>query len=217
MSKEFVQFRCHHCNHCCTEVVCLPTPWDVARIARETGANPYLFIEFLQPDEISEVEAEDPTWLKVRGRKYIMALRRDEQSCFFLDKATRFCSIYEQRPLLCRLYPFAYEESDSGAFLGFSLHEDVGCPRHCDGRVPVAPLHGLYLEDQNHQNEYIALVNAFNTSRRPGKRPEDFIATFLEMDAAAQARLEWEARAALRSGRNGFRPSVPSTECAASA
>ncbi|HNR29528.1 MAG TPA: YkgJ family cysteine cluster protein [Candidatus Hydrogenedentes bacterium] len=195
MGKEFVRFQCHHCNHCCTEVVCLPTPWDVLRIVRGTGADPFRFLEFLRPDEICEVEADDPTWLDVNGAKYIMALRRTADGCFFLDKATRFCAVYKHRPILCRLYPFVIEENARGEFLGFSLHKDVGCPRHRDGRVPVAPLHALYLDDQGHQAEYQALVRAFNEVRQPGKRPEDFIETFLETDAVARACLQ-------RAGRN---------------
>ncbi len=217
MSRESVRFRCHHCGHCCTEVVCLPTPWDVLRIVRETGANPYLFLEFLGPDDISEVEPDDPTWLEVSRRRRIMALRRDEQACYFLDRATRFCTIYEHRPLLCRLYPFAHEESESGEYLGFSLHEDVGCPRHRDGRVPVAPLRAMFLEDQEHQEEYARLVKAFNNDPRPGKRPQDFIAMFFETDTPTRKRLMREAKAALKGGGNWFKPSDPPAPCAESA
>ena len=61
MSEDFVAFKCHNCNHCCTDVVCLLTPWDVRRIMRMTGKDPYEFIEFLTPDEIKDVdEAEQP-------------------------------------------------------------------------------------------------------------------------------------------------------------
>lgn len=195
MGKERVRFSCHHCGHCCTEVICLPTPWDVSRIIRETGANPYAFLEFVTPDDISEVEDDDPTWLEVGQSRFIMALRRGRKGCFFLDKRTRHCAIYEARPILCRLYPFALEEAKDGAFLGFSLHEDVGCPRHRDGSVPVAPLHALYKDDHKHQKEYAKLVRQFNARVYPAKRPEDFLNLFLEMDEAARKRLRREARA----------------------
>lgn len=175
MGKNFVRFKCHHCSHCCTEVVCLPTPWDVRRIMRETGADPKDFLEFLPPDEISDVEEDDPTWLDVDGRKYIMALRRDGNGCHFLDRQTRFCSIYTSRPILCRLYPFAYEEPRNGNPPAFSLHTDVGCPRHRDGLVNVAPLLELFNEDQRHQQEYQALVREFSGKKYEGKKAEDFI------------------------------------------
>ncbi|GMV99623.1 MAG: hypothetical protein AMXMBFR84_07620 [Candidatus Hydrogenedentota bacterium] len=179
MGRYHVQFSCHHCNHCCTEVVCLPTPWDVVRIVKNTKQDPYEFLEFLATDEIEEVEDDDPTWLDVDGDRYIMALRRDKRGCHFLDKKTRYCGIYESRPILCRLYPFRLEETRDGEFKGFSLHDDVGCPRYLDGKVPTQPLYELYLEDSKHQKDYRDLVKVFNRKKYPEKRPEDFIELFV--------------------------------------
>ncbi|MBI5093074.1 MAG: YkgJ family cysteine cluster protein [Candidatus Hydrogenedentes bacterium] len=180
MGKDTVHFKCHHCNHCCTDVVCLPTPWDVIRIVRDTGADPREFLEFITPDEIEEVATNDPTWLRCSGQKYLMALRRDENGCHFLNKATRYCSIYESRPLLCRLYPFKLLESRTGVFKGFVLHDKVGCPRHRDGVYQTGPLYQIYREDDTHQDDYHQLVQVFNRQRHLGKKPEDFISLFIE-------------------------------------
>lgn len=179
MGRDIVHFKCHHCNHCCTEVVCLPTPFDVIRIVKGTNANPYEFLEFLSPEEITGVDKNDPTWLECDDDRYIMALRRDDKGCHFLDKKTKYCGIYESRPILCRLYPFALHESRDGEFRGFSLHTDVGCPRHRDGKVPVKPLYDLYLEDSKHQEDYQVLVDVFNARDYEGKRPQDFIEMFV--------------------------------------
>ena len=67
MGRDTVNFKCHHCSHCCRDVVCLPTPWDVLRIAMETGENPHEFLEFLTPEEIEGVNKNDPTWLRADG------------------------------------------------------------------------------------------------------------------------------------------------------
>ncbi|MBI2424001.1 MAG: YkgJ family cysteine cluster protein [Candidatus Hydrogenedentes bacterium] len=190
MGRDSVQFQCHHCGHCCTEVVCLPTPWDVVRIVRDTGFNPYDFLEFLTPDEITGVDEGDPSWLSVGGERYMMALRRDAKGCFFLDKKTRYCSIYESRPILCRLYPFKLEETRDGAFKGFSLHTDVGCPRNRDGKVETAPLYALYLEDSGHHSDYDDLVEVFNRDAYSGKKPEDFIELFVEVPKKHRKRHE---------------------------
>ena len=187
MGRDTVNFACHHCNHCCTEVVCLPTPWDVIRIVRETAQNPYEFLEWIAPDEIEGVNKNDPTWLRVQGDKFMMALRRDEDGCHFLDGRTRKCTIYEQRPILCRLYPFKLHETRDGKFRGFSLHTDVGCPRHRDGVVPTAPLYELYLEDRDHQDDYGNLVAAFNRKNYAGKQPEHFLHMFLDIRDPALA------------------------------
>ena len=179
MEKDFVQFKCHSCAHCCTEVVCMPSPWDVRRIMHMTDADPYDFLEFLTAEELEDVEADDPTWLEVGDERYIMALKRDEkEGCHFLNKKTRLCSIYEARPFLCRLYPFKVEEDKDGNFLGFSLHEDVGCPKHQDGQVAVGPLHDMNVQDDLNQEDYHELVEMFNSKNYPGKEPEDFVILF---------------------------------------
>ncbi len=179
MSSDSVRFKCHHCNHCCTDVVCLPSPWDVRRIMRMTGKEPFDFIEFLSPEEIEEVDADDPTWLVVDGEKYMMALQRDETlGCTFLDKQTRLCGIYEARPLLCRLYPFKVIEDEQGNYQGFTLHDDVGCPKHDDGVVPTRPLWDLYCQDEINQEDYSELVEVFNAMEYPGKEVEDFVVMF---------------------------------------
>jgi Fe-S-cluster containining protein len=180
MGKDVVQFKCHHCSHCCTEVVCLPTPWDVLRIVRETGADPKEFLTFVTDEDIDDVDDDDATWLEVGKKQYLMALKRDEQGCFFLDKKTRFCSIYESRPMLCRLFPFRLQEDKKGKFKGFTLHKDVGCPRHKDGEVATKPLHELYLADDEHQDEYIDLVTFFNGLYYEDKKPEDFVNLFIQ-------------------------------------
>lgn len=181
MGKDVVRFRCHHCNHCCTDVVCLPTPWDVIRIVRETEILPHAFLEFLRPDEIAEVPKNDPTWLTVDGKRYIMAVRRGRNGCYFLDPASRMCRIYAIRPMLCRLFPFKLRQSRAGEFKGFGLHSDVECPRERDGIVETAALYALYEEDARHQEDYRALVSVFNRRKYAGKKPEDFIQMFVEV------------------------------------
>lgn len=187
MGQDIVHFKCHHCNHCCTEVVCLPTPWDVIRIVRDTGANPIRFLEWLTPDELEGVFKNDSTWLRVDGEKYMMALRRGARGCHFLDKRTRKCTIYDARPLLCRLYPFKLHETRAGEFAGFSLHTDVGCPRHRDGAVATGPLYEIYLEDRDHHLDFDSLVAAFNRKVYKGKRPEHFLHLFLDIKDPALA------------------------------
>lgn len=180
MGKNVVKFSCHSCGHCCTEVVCLPTPWDVKRIIRETGADPNEFLEFLTEDEVDDVEEDDPTWLEVNGDRYVMALKRGKRGCYFLDKKTGYCSIYESRPILCRLYPFKLQETQDGDFRGFTLHSDVGCPRHRDGEVPTQPLYDQYLVDSENQEDYADLVRIFNRKEYKGKKPKHFVKMFLE-------------------------------------
>jgi Fe-S-cluster containining protein len=179
MGKNTVRFKCHQTLRCCTELVVLPTPFDVVQIARATGLKPLEFIEFLTPDEISEVDDDDPTWLACGGERHIMALQRDEKrGCYFINRRLKACTIYGHRPLLCRLFPFKLLESRDGTYKGFGVHTDVICPRNKDGVNDTAELHAIYLKDKKHQDDYQDLVRVFNRRRTPGKRPEDFVGMF---------------------------------------
>ena len=181
MGELQLRFRCHSCGHCCTDVVCMPTPYDVIRIVRETKADPYVFLEFLSPEEVSGVEDDDPTWLDAGGERYIMTLRRGKKGCHFLRKNRLTCKIYEHRPLLCRLYPFRVLETRKGKYKGFTLHKGVGCPKHRDGDADTKPLYDYYMEDDKHQEDYQALVEVFNRNQHEGKEPEDFITLFITL------------------------------------
>lgn len=182
MGKFTVNFRCHHCGHCCTDVVCLPTPADVVRIVKALHIDPSKFLEFIGPDEIADVPKTDPTWLKVGDKRYLMALSRNKKGCYFRDPAKKHCVIYDHRPILCRLFPFKLHETRDGQFRDFSLHSDVACPRHRDGEVPTEPLYTLWREDAEHQQDYNDLVAVFNQRDYPGKKPEDFIALFVTVN-----------------------------------
>jgi len=63
MGRKTVHFNCHSCGHCCTEVVCLPTPDDVRRIIAKTGEIPSKFLEFLTPEELeASTMTTQPGW-----------------------------------------------------------------------------------------------------------------------------------------------------------
>lgn len=168
--------------------MCLPTPWDVIRIHRQTGEHPLDFLEFLTNDDIADMDDNDPTWLQVGDQRYIMALRRGDTGCFFLHGKTKHCTIYEARPILCRLFPFKLQETRAGEFRGFALHSDVGCPRNRDGVVDTAPLYDLYTEDKGHHEDYDALVEAFNAREYHDKCPEDFLGIFMTLSGKPRGR-----------------------------
>ncbi len=179
MGRYTVQFRCHNCGHCCTDVVCRPTVRDAVRIAAATGLDPDEFIELRSEDEIDGVDASDPTWLECGGERYLMVLRHVRGRCYFMRtrKAQSVCTIYETRPALCRLFPFKLQQTRSGEFKGFTLHDDCECPRYRDGIVETEPLYRVYLEDDENQDDLIAMVAAFNSGDHDS--PDEFIDMFI--------------------------------------
>ncbi|HOQ32494.1 MAG TPA: YkgJ family cysteine cluster protein [Candidatus Hydrogenedens sp.] len=179
MGKKFVRFRCHHCGHCCTDVICCPTPYDICRIVQATHIPPKKFLSFIEPEEIQGVNKSDPTWLKIGNKKYLMTLKRTKKGCFFRDSKKGICKIYEHRPLLCRLFPFKLRQTRTGKVHSFSLHKDVGCPKHRDGIVYTDYLAKIWEEEQKHQEDYQDLVAFFNNPNKKGKKPFDFVDLFV--------------------------------------
>ncbi len=179
MGKRIVRFCCHHCGHCCTDVICCPTPFDVCQIVKGTHLHPKKFLTFIEPQDIEGVNKSDPTWLKMDGKKYMMALKRTSKGCFFRDRRKGNCKIYEHRPLLCRLFPFKLRQSRTGKVHSFSLHKDVGCPKHRDGIVYTDHLAKIWEEDLKHQEDYQDLVAFFNSQTQKERKPFDFIDLFV--------------------------------------
>ena len=178
MGRRYVYFKCHHCGHCCTDVVCCPTPYDVIQIVKATNLHPKKFLEFLTEDEITGVYKSDPTWLNIDGKKYMMALKRNSKGCYFRDPVKKICKIYDHRPLLCRLFPFKLRQTREGDVHSFSLHKDVGCPKHRDGIVAVVELAKLWEKEKENQEDYKNLVAYFN-SKKDKKEPFDFVELFV--------------------------------------
>lgn len=97
---------------CCQRAEIVLTEGDVLRIAHHTGRidfhdhRPPAGPEYLEPDD------DDPNWLKytVRADGTRRVLKRAPSGdCTFLGD--RGCSLpAEIRPIVCRLYPFSYNE-----------------------------------------------------------------------------------------------------------
>ena len=117
MSDAVMAHPCARCatmqRTCCQRAEILVTEGDVERIARHTGQSD--FFERRAPADPSYLDADedDPNWLRysVRSDGTRRVLHRQENGdCGFL--AANGCTLpLETRPLVCRLYPFAYNES----------------------------------------------------------------------------------------------------------
>ena len=86
-----IQIDCGNCNnHCC-------------------GSNPYLTPVLLPSEE--EKFKKNARSVKTPYREMWTLAKKESGNCIFLDnKATR-CTIYDERPLECRLYPFLLDFS----------------------------------------------------------------------------------------------------------
>jgi Fe-S-cluster containining protein len=109
---------------CCQRAEILVTAGDVERIAVHTGQRD--FFERRAPADPSYLDADedDPNWLSYTvapdGTRRVLR-RQENGDCGFL--AATGCTLpLATRPLVCRLYPFAYSES------GIAGEDSEYCP-----------------------------------------------------------------------------------------
>lgn len=122
---EFLCIRCaRHMKTCCQTSQVYITPGDVERVAEHVGHRD--FYEFAPPDDpIYLKQDDDPIWPQLvfkaeDGTRRILR-RHESGDCVFLgDQGCRLP--LETRPLLCRIYPYDFNEQGIHAKLA------NGCP-----------------------------------------------------------------------------------------
>ena len=134
-----------HANCCTGKNVDLPvlTPSDVDRIARATGLEPVAFSK------------ETGTALRT--------MRAHGHGCFFYEDGR--CSIYDSRPVDCRMYPFDICLDETGALV-WVLHEAT-CPIPVDARSYLNKVQSLASELGTHLYDFASLECPQIDSREP--------------------------------------------------
>jgi Fe-S-cluster containining protein len=123
--EEFLCIRCsRHMKTCCQTSEVYITPGDVRRVAEHVGHT--TFYHFQRPeDPVYLQQDDDPIWpqlvFKDEHATRRVLKRRPDGDCIFLGSAG--CELpLETRPLLCRLYPFLFNEQGIYDYLA------EGCP-----------------------------------------------------------------------------------------
>jgi len=125
-SGDFLCARCaRRQKTCCQQTDIVLTEGDVARVSAHVGRSDFIDYrpaggpEYLDQDD-------DPTWrdatFRPDGTRRVVKWQSNGDCTFLGEKG---CSLpYETRPLICRLYPFDYDES------GVFPQPATGCPAH---------------------------------------------------------------------------------------
>ncbi|WP_122089409.1 YkgJ family cysteine cluster protein [Halalkalicoccus subterraneus] len=127
---ESIGFECTRCGACCT---------------RE-AEDPHTATVF--PDEVRELESEDRQWNDVarpmpyglddgEGQTFEWALQTDAcGDCVFYEESEGVgaCSVHEDRPLICRTYPFSVALAGTSQPMGEAVDSEGMVRAHeCEG------------------------------------------------------------------------------------
>jgi hypothetical protein len=161
--NSIFSFNCHHglsCfNDCCGDVNIFLTPYDIVRLKNRLGVSS---TEFLKKYTISPFD---------QNLKYPVVLLKmeenDRKTCHFVSKDG--CTVYEDRPWSCRMYPLGMAAPGEGAEelneeFYFLLKESVCKGFNEDRKISVKE----WMEDQG-INEYNEMGQGFReitTDRR---------------------------------------------------
>jgi Fe-S-cluster containining protein len=179
--SKFLGFRCTGCGNCCKEPLLPLTDGDVRRIAARTGDAPSDFVVWIDRDGI-DMDDEPEAFIKLRQGKRVMVLRHERGGCRYLGKDNR-CSIYESRPLGCRIYPFDPGFKKDGKLKHLKIVKATECPYELDGKNDVDDLRELdtqYQAAHKAFNEKIAEWNRVQARRKRGGKAAQTSREFFE-------------------------------------
>lgn len=96
--------ECLRCGKCCTSFGVCVTPFDIRRLSLATGLPPSSFVMAIP--EPPERERAEPAVIIDGVRSLIVLAWKGPKSrnCFFYYASG--CMAYDERPMLCRTYPF---------------------------------------------------------------------------------------------------------------
>lgn len=105
---------CRFCTaKCCRGLAVVLTIPEAKRMVKETCLEPEDFLEF-NTNIDSKLTPHYPLLVQRAGKIeefFIILKRRQKRDCIFLQDDLR-CGVYNERPAVCRLYPFELDGGD---------------------------------------------------------------------------------------------------------
>jgi Fe-S-cluster containining protein len=169
---HFLKFRCTGCGQCCKDPLLPLTDKDIARIAAHTGHAAADMVRWVTRHEI-EMDDEPEAFVILRQGKRAMVLKHEHGGCRYLGGDNR-CTIYEARPLGCRIFPFDptyYARGpQQGTIRHLKLIPATECPYELDGNNDPGDLKTLHEAYERECREYHVRVADWNRVQRSRRR-----------------------------------------------
>ena len=178
--EKFLKFRCTGCGNCCKEPLLPLTDSDIKRVVRHTGESSHDLVRWVDRNGI-DMDDEPEAFVMLRQGKRVMVLRHTGGGCRYLGADDR-CTIYNHRPLGCRIFPFDPSYTEAGKLRRLKLIQATDCKYELDGDndpEKVRVLHGRHIAATTTYQARVATWNARQAERkRAGKQAESASAFF---------------------------------------
>ncbi|HTB22326.1 MAG TPA: YkgJ family cysteine cluster protein [bacterium] len=176
--EKYLKFRCTECGNCCSDTIVPVTDEDVRRIMQGTGRKVSEVAKFYKSSDFDDA-GEGLQFVNLDGgRRTLGLLKRmdkenDREACeFFRDNR---CSVYKDRPVTCRVWPFTLRFDASGKRLSsLSVNSSLPCPFELDGKNTVSALVADWRWDDKQDEAWSAKVKEWNRTHSAGAEHEFF-------------------------------------------
>ena len=165
---KLLQFRCTGCGNCCKEPLLPLTDEDLRRLVRHTGEDPMKLVRFVSRDDI-DLDHEPDAFAMLRQGRRVMVLKHRAGGCIFLGSDNR-CSVYDARPLGCRIFPFHPTFSASGKLRHLKMIEATECLYELDGKNGIQALRRLNTQYEAAILSYRTRIAEWNRKQRAARR-----------------------------------------------
>ena len=178
--EKYFKFRCTGCGNCCKEPLLPLTDSDIKRVVRHTGESSHELVKWVDRNGI-DMDDEPEAFVMLRQGKRVMVLRHAGGGCRYLGSDDR-CTIYNHRPLGCRIFPFDPSYTEGGKLRRLKLIQATDCKYELDGENDpdkVRVLHGKHIAATTAYQAKVATWNERQAERkRSGKQAEPASAFF---------------------------------------
>lgn len=176
---RYLKFRCTECGNCCSDTLVPITGDDLRRLMKGTGLPASEIADFYLSTDFED-GGDGLQFINMDGGRKALGLRKafdkenDREACkFFKDNR---CSVYEHRPVTCRVWPFTLSFDESGRRLTrLRINDALPCPYELDGKNSRAHLAADWNWDDKQDGTWEAEVRAWNLKHSAGA-PAEFLA-----------------------------------------
>lgn len=173
-----LRFRCTGCGNCCRDPLLPVTDADLLRIVEHTGLAASELVKWIDRHGI-DLPGEPESFVTLRHGRRVMVLRHVHGHCRFLGADDR-CTIYEARPLGCRIFPFDPDFNREGELVRLRMIDATECPYERDGKNSKTKIRALYYKSEAERSQYEAKVAEWNREQRARIRKGQAAATAAE-------------------------------------